>query len=245
MTRKIKILIVDDDPQIGELVQAYLSQYDYQVIIAHDGHTMKRKMRDNHIDLVILDVMLPGEDGLSLCRKLREESDVSIIMLSAVSEEADRIIGLEVGADDYLCKPFSSRELLARIKSLLRRSTGQLGVQRNRSHIGHMPNLRFLNWELDLKKHQLISPEKITIPLSNGEYELLLAFVENAGRVMTRDQLMDLTTGREAGPFDRSVDVQVARLRKKLENDPKKPQIILTIRGGGYQFKPEVEKVES
>lgn len=239
-----KILVVDDDPQICELLKDYLEPYGYQVVTANDGGQMRMRFREKQFDLVILDIMLPGEDGLSLCRQLREQSDVSIIMLSAVGEEADRIIGLEVGADDFLTKPFSPRELLARIKALLRRSTGQLSEMRRESHLANLPDIHFADMRLDRKKRVLVKADELSVALSHGEYLLLEAFLENPGRTLTRDQLLDITRGREAGPFDRSIDVQVARLRKKIEVDPKNPKLIVTMRGDGYQFTGSVELKE-
>ncbi len=235
-----QILIVDDDHDICQLLKDYIEPFGFRVLIAHDGHEMWRAFKQHNIDLVVLDVMLPGEDGISLCRKIREQSSVSIIMLSAAGDEADRIVGLEVGADDYLAKPFSSRELLARIKALLRRAKGKLGEKRRESRLASLPNLQFLDWQLDQTKRRLIASDDVTIPLTSGEFDLLLAFMQHAGRVLTRDQLLDMLHGRSGGPFDRSIDVQVGRLRKKIENDPKDPKIILTVRGGGYQFTAKV-----
>ena len=234
------ILVVDDDPQICDLLSNYLMQHNFRVSTAKNGNEMWRIMKNHTFNLVVLDIMMPGEDGLTLCRKLREHSDVAIIMLSAVGEEADRIIGLEVGADDYQAKPFSPRELLARIKALIRRSTGELGQRRQAQHLANLPNLHFKNWTLDRNKRRLLTTDNITIPLSTAEYSLLLAFMEHPERVLTRDQLLDLTKGRQAIPFDRTIDVQVARLRKKIEIDPKNPTIIMTVRGGGYQFTAKV-----
>lgn len=245
MNQKWHILIVDDDPQIGDLLGDYLQQHGYRVSQARDGHEMWRQLKKAKIDLVVLDIMLPGEDGLSLCRRLREQSEVLIIMLSAVGEEADRIVGLEVGADDYLSKPFSPRELLARIKALARRTTGTLAAKRKASQLANLPNIRFLNWTLDRNKRRLIDPDGVTVPLSAGEYELLLAFLEHPKRILNRDQLLDMTRGREASPFDRTIDVQVARLRKKIEKDPKDPKIIITMRGDGYQFDADVKVDET
>ncbi len=241
MVENPHILIVDDDPQIGDLISDYLQKHNYRVTVARDGQEMSRTMKYSNIDLVVLDIMLPGEDGLSLCRGLRDSSEVPIIMLSAAGDEADRVIGLEVGADDYLPKPFSPRELLARIKALVRRAHGQLGEQRRSRRVAKMPNIYFQQWTLDQNKRRLIAPDQITIPLSAGEYELLVAFLEHPQRTLNRDQLLDLTHGREALPFDRTIDVQVARLRKKIEKDPKNPKIIITVRGGGYRFEAEVD----
>lgn len=240
MHNKQHILVVDDDPQIGDLIRDYLEQHGYRVSTAKNGVEMQRILKSTQVDLVVLDIMLPGEDGITLCRKLRETSDVLIIMLSAVGEEADRVIGLEIGADDYLAKPFSPRELLARIKALMRRTTGKLAQSRKASHLVHMPNLCFLDWQLDRNRRRLLAPDGVTVPLSGGEYELLLAFLEHPKRVLSRDQLLDITRGRQSGPFDRAIDVQVARLRKKIEADSKSPKIIITVRGGGYQFDVDV-----
>ncbi len=244
MAKQPHILVVDDDPQICQLVEEYLSKHGYQVTTAHDGRQMQKRLQEAVFDLLILDIMLPGEDGIALCRKLRTESAISIIFLSALGDEADRIVGLEVGADDYLTKPFSPRELLARVKALLRRTQGELGVERSKETVGHMPDLRFAGWTLDQKRRCLISPENVTVPLSGGEYDLLLAFIEHPHRTLSRDQLLDLTSGKEAGPFDRSIDVQVGRLRKKIEVNPKSPEIILTMRGNGYQFAAKVTTQE-
>lgn len=241
MNKKWHILVVDDDPQICDLVKDYLEKHGYRVETARDGIEMQRMLGKHTIDLVVLDIMLPGEDGLTLCRKLRENSDVMIIMLSAVGEEADRIIGLEVGADDYLAKPFSPRELLARMKALERRTTGALGQQRKSRAIASLPDIKFLDWTLDRNKRRLIADDDVIVPLTAGEYELLLVFLENPGRTLSRDQLLDATRGREANPFDRTIDVQIARLRKKIEQDPKDPKVIITVRGGGYQFTASVE----
>lgn len=237
---KSHILVVDDDPEIGELLGDYLTKHGYRVSLARDGHQLKKQMAKANLDLIVLDVMLPGEDGITLCRQLRQTSDIPIIMLSAADEEVDRVLGLEVGADDYLAKPFSPRELLARIKALTRRTTGELGQQRKATQLTKLPNIVFEKWTLDQNRRRLLDPEGVTVPLSAGEYELLLAFLENPRRILTRDQLLDLTHGREAGPFDRTIDVQVARLRKKIEKDAKNPAIIITVRGGGYQFNADV-----
>ncbi len=234
MDSKAHILVVDDDPQICDLLQDYLQQYGFIVTTAHNGETMQAVLDTHTIQLVILDLMLPGDDGLTLCKKIREQSDVIIIMLSAVHEESDRIVGLEIGADDYLPKPFSPRELLARIKAQLRRSNGQLN--KTTSSLTQLPIRTFNQWQLDCNRRVLITHDHITVPLSSGEYELLLAFLNHPNRVLSRDQLIDLTHGENSTPFDRSIDTQVARLRKKIEPDPKQPTTLITVRGGGYQF---------
>ncbi len=243
MSKQPHILVVDDDQQIGDLLRDYLSNHGFRVSHAKDGREMDRVLAKSSVDVVILDIMLPGEDGVSLCRRLREASAVSIIMLSAVAEETDRIVTLEIGADDYLPKPFNPRELLARIKAVLRRSTGKLAEQRQAKHVASLPDIRFLDWRLDRNRRRLLAPDDVIVPLSSGEYELLVAFLEHPKRTLNRDQLLDLTRGRESGPYDRTIDVQVARLRKKLETDVKVPKIIVTVRGGGYRFEADVEQV--
>lgn len=241
---KQHILVVDDDPQIRSLLSEYLEKHGYRISTARDGNDMWRQLKKTPVDLVVLDIMLPGDDGITLCRKLRDESEVLIIMLSAIGEETDRVVGLEVGADDYVAKPFGPRELLARIKALLRRTTGDLADKRKAKQITRFPAIHFDDWVLDPNRRKLTAPDGVVVPLSAGEYELLLAFLENPGHVLNRDQLLDITRGREAQPFDRTIDVQVARLRKKIEKDPKNPQTILTVRGGGYQFEADVKREE-
>ena len=240
MSNPFHILVVDDDPQIGELIKDYLDQHGFRVSTALNGREMERAMSRTHVDLIVLDLMLPGEDGLTICRRLRENTDILIIMLSAMGEEPDRVVGLEVGADDYMTKPFSPRELLARIKSLIRRSEGPMADSRKSHRIAKLPNILFDEWALDRNRRRLIDPGGVAVPLSGGEYRLLLPFLENPRRTLNRDQLLDITSGREAGPFDRTIDVQVARLRKKIEKDPKNPALIVTMRGDGYQFDANV-----
>jgi len=237
MTEQPHILVVDDDREIRDLVARYLGGRGLRVRTAADGRQMQREMADWAFDLVILDLMLPGEDGLSLCRRLRVETRIPVIMLTAMGEETDRIIGLEMGADDYIAKPFNPRELLARIKAVLRRAGGVTG---NVQPATPSAKLRFADWELDLKTRELTSPEGVLVPLSGGEYDLLAAFATHPQRVLSRDQLLDLARGREAQPFDRSIDVQVSRLRRKIEADAAVPVLIKTIRSGGYMFTPKV-----
>jgi two-component system, OmpR family, response regulator len=232
------ILIVDDQREICDLVQEYLTGEGYRVSTAQDGGEMRKAMAQSAIDLVILDLMLPGEDGLTLARSLRQESSVGIIILTGRGEIVDRIIGLEMGADDYLPKPFHLRELLARVKSVLRRASSrgtesQAGPSRSKA--------RFAGWNLDLSSRELFSPSGQEVRLTTGEFDLLAAFVTNANQVLTRDRLLDLARNREAGPFDRTIDVQVGRLRRKLEDDPQRPTIIKTVRGTGYIFTPAVD----
>lgn len=235
------ILIVDDDPSICELVTEYLQQYAYKMSIANNGQQMWKALENEPIDLIILDITMPGEDGLTLCRKLRHTSSIPILILSAADEEADRILGLEIGADDYLTKPFSSRELLARVKALLRRSTYK-SIKTEAHNLATMPKIHFAGWTLDLYKRCLHARDGKIIPLTNLEYELLVAFVQHPEEALSRDQLMDLTTGKEADIFDRSIDVLVGRLRKKIETDPKQPRIIATVRGYGYQLDTPVTR---
>ena len=232
------ILVVDDQKEICEVVQQYLSSEGYRVSVANDGGGMRRVMESAEVDLVILDLMLPGEDGLTLARQLREESTVGIIILTGRGETVDRIIGLEMGADDYLPKPFHLRELLARVKSVLRRASSR--AQKEKPS-GSRARARFAGWHLDLSTRELVSPDGGEVRLTTGEFDLLAAFVNNANQVLSRDRLLDLARNREAGPFDRTIDVQVGRLRRKLEPDPQKPTMIKTVRGTGYIFTPTVE----
>ncbi|MCO6390864.1 response regulator [Aliihoeflea aestuarii] len=232
------IAIVDDHRDIRELVGKYLQQQGYRVTTVENGAALRRLLERGAPDLVVLDIMMPGEDGLTLCRELRAGpgSGVPIIFLTAKTDETDRVIGLELGADDYLTKPFSSRELLARIKAVLRRANS-LPPQRSAVRVGSM---RFDRWMLNLARRELQGADGVGVPLSTAEFRLLKVFVERPGMVLTRDQLLDLTVGREADPFDRSIDNQVSRLRRKIEADPKNPTIIQTYRGDGYSFVPEV-----
>jgi len=243
MNTSAHILIVDDDKEIRDLLARFLDKHGLRVTVAADGRDMKKALADWKIDLIVLDLMLPGEDGLTLCRNLRSESSIPVIMLTAMGEEMDRIVGLEMGADDYLAKPFNPRELLARIKAVLRRAdelpqasdrgTGDDG-DRDRVYV-------FSGWNLNAQRRDLISPDGVMVSLSGGEFELLMAFVSHPGRVLSRDQLLDLARGREAQPFDRSMDVQVSRLRHKIEIDPKNPALIKTVRSGGYMFTAKVQ----
>ena len=232
------ILVVDDHREIRDLVSRALVREGYRVSTAVDGRAMRRALVDSRIDLVLLDLMLPGEDGLSLCRSLRAESNIPVIMLTAKGDEVDRVIGLEMGADDYVAKPFGSRELIARIKAVLRRAGNSMGADsNNRSKL-----YRFDNWALDTGARELLREDGVAVPLSTGEYDLLITLVERPQRVLNREQLLDLARGRSTTAFDRSIDTQVSRLRKKLERDPSDPKIIKTVWGGGYMFTPAVER---
>jgi len=234
-----RILIVDDDPELRELLRGYLGGNGYDVDAAEDGAAMRSRIAAAAPDLVILDLMLPGEDGLALCRELRAASATSslpILMLTARGEDTDRIVGLEMGADDYLPKPFNPRELLARIRSILRRA-GE-----NAAREAPARAFAFAGWTLDLGARHLVGADGVVVPISNGEFKLLRAFAENPFRVLTRDQLMDVLAGREAGPFDRSVDVMVHRLRRRLDDDAREPQLIKTVRSEGYMLAADVER---
>jgi two-component system OmpR family response regulator len=229
------ILVVDDDREIRDLLSRFLVKHGLRVSSAKDGVEMARVLNGAAIDLVVLDLMLPGEGGLSLCRRLRGESAMPVIMLTAMSDDADRIVGLEMGADDYLPKPFNPRELLARIKAVLRRTQALPAAVKPQGDVA-----RFDGWALEQGARRLISPAGDEVELSTGEFELLLAFISHPRRVLSRDQLLDLARGRTAAPFDRSIDIQVMRLRRKIEINPKEPRLIKTVRGGGYVFAAEV-----
>lgn len=231
------IVVVDDHRDIRDLVARYLSQHGYRVTAAESGAALRRVLERGAPDLVILDVMMPGEDGLAVCRQLRGTTSLPVIFLTAMTEDTDRIIGLELGADDYLTKPFNPRELLARIKAVLRRVHSlppQRGATKTRT-------CRFGRWVLDVGRRELQDADGIGVPLSTAEFRLLKAFIDHAGLVLSRDQLLDLTVGRMAECFDRSIDNQVSRLRKKIEADPRRPMLIKTHWGGGYSFTGEVE----
>jgi two-component system, OmpR family, response regulator len=231
------ILVVEDDRETRTLIAKYLRTNACNVATAADGREMVRAITDRRVDLLILDVILPGEDGLSLCRKVRAQSQTPIIMLTARGEDVDRIMGLEMGADDYLPKPFHLRELLARVRSVLRRAASRASEKA----AGQRQRVRFAGWALDLASRELLSPTGEEVRLTTGEFELLAAFVNHASHVLSRDRLLDLSRHREAGPFDRTIDVQVGRLRRKLGDDSKNPTMIKTVRGGGYMFTPTVE----
>jgi len=238
MDRQQHILVVDDDPGIRELLEEYLGRNGYRTSAVGDGRGMWRLLETTHVDLIVLDLMLPGEDGLELCRNLRPAYRIPIIMLTARGDEMDRILGLEMGADDYLPKPFNPRELLARIKVVLRRSS-ELPWSREESQ--HRP-LCFADWTLDPVNRHLMHRDGVVAPLSGAEFRLLNVLLTHANRVLNRDQLLDLTQGRESDPFDRSIDVLISRLRKRLREDPRSPEIIKTIRGEGYVLSAKVTR---
>ena len=233
MERARHLLVVDDDREIQALLHDFLVKHGFRVSTAGDGRDVRRQMAQWTIDLVILDLMLPGESGVELCRALRAESDVPIIMLTAVAEEAERIICLEIGADDYIVKPFSPRELLARIRALFRRTGGRDLPMPEAAVAGEW---EFSGWRLDTGKRELRSPDGVLVHLSAGEYQLLTAFLERPQRVVTREELMDIYKGDALAPFDRSIDIQISRLRRKIEQSSRDPTLIKTVRGAGYQF---------
>jgi len=232
------ILVVDDDTEIRSLLHEYLQKQGYRVTAVADGKGLRTAVATSHPDLIILDLMLPGEDGLTLCRDLRAKSEIPIIMLTARGDETDRIVGLELGADDYVAKPFSPRELLARIKSVLRRARAlPENLKTEESGV-----FCFAGWTLDAATRNLTSPQGVVVALSGTDFRLLKIFVDHPNRVLTRDQLIDLMLSRDAGPYDRAIDVQVSRLRQRLGEDAKEPAIIKTVRGQGYVFAAHVEE---
>lgn len=223
----IHLLIVDDDPDIRDLLAHYLQSYGMQCLCVGNGQAMRDALQNQRFDLIILDLMLPGEDGLSLCRHVRSVSDTPIIMLTARGESADRVVGLELGADDYVVKPFDPRELVARIHTILRRARGTTAP-------GEQDTVQFAGWKLSHLKREITTPMQLVVPLSNAEYRLLCAFLERPQRILSREQLMDAARGRTVEAFDRSIDLLVSRLRQKLGDDPKQPQLLKTVRGEGY-----------
>jgi two-component system OmpR family response regulator len=232
------ILVVDDHRDIRDPLAQYLKKNGFRAMTADGGPALRQTVRTHAFDLIILDIMMPGEDGLTLCRFLRETTNTPVILLTAVIEDTDKIIGLEMGADDYVTKPFNPRELLARIKAVLRRSQS-LPPQREPSDGACY---EFNGWTFDSATRNLSKDGGQDVGLSSGEFSLLSIFVERPNMVLTRDQLIDLTRGRNAGPFDRAIDNQVSRLRKKIEDDPKNPVLIQTVWGGGYKFSGTVVK---
>ena len=232
------ILVIDDDREIRDLLARFLERQRFRVTTAKDGRDARRAFLNGHYHLVVLDLMLPGESGLDLARWLRTETRVPIIMLTAMGEETDRIIGLELGADDYVSKPFNPRELTARIRAVLRR----VGDGEERGHDQAARIYRFAGWCLDTMRRRLLDPNQVEVALTGGEYDLLLALLDRPNRVLTRDMLLDLLRGRQAGPFDRAIDVAVSRLRRKLEDDGRRAQIIKTVRSGGYVLSAQVER---
>jgi two-component system, OmpR family, phosphate regulon response regulator OmpR len=240
MSARTTILVVDDECEIRDMLEEYLSKQCFEVYTADGGVAMRQTVSAHQVDVVLLDIRMPGEDGLSLARYLREHAQVGIIMVTAAGEAVDRIVGLEMGADDYVTKPFNPRELVARIKSVLRRlrtaspqaSEGAAAPQR----------LRFGQCFLDLQAHKLFTLEGKEIPITAMEFDLLQVFATHPHRVLTRDQLLEMAHNRDWEPFDRSIDIRIARLRRKIEADPAKPQTIKTVRGAGYIFMPHTDR---
>ena len=236
MSEQKHVVLVDDDPGIRNDLSRALADQGYRVSAVESGENLDKLLRHANPDLLLLDVMLPGEDGLSICRRVRDVSAMPIMMLTARDDEIDRVLGLELGADDYLSKPFSTRELIARIKAVLRRSTLGPSTQQQR-----LRQVRFDRWTFDLQHRNLLDDQGVLIKLSSSEHELLALFVQYPMETLTRDQLYELTRGKLIGPEARSVDVQISRLRKKLELDPANPQLIQTVRAAGYRLAAEIE----
>jgi two-component system OmpR family response regulator len=240
METRAHILVVDDDHEIRALLTRFMEKNDFRITAVRDAREARRAWTRGAFQLVVLDLMLPGEGGLDLARWLRDQEDVPIVMLSAMGEDTDRIIGLELGADDYIAKPFNPRELMARIRAVMRRASDNHDSSAKGEHASQP--LRFAGWTLETARRRLLNPDGVEVPLTGGEYDLLLALLERANRVLTRDMLLDLLRGRQAGPFDRAIDVAVSRLRRKLDDQGQGGQIIKTVRGGGYVLAATVER---
>ncbi len=241
MPEPTRILIVDDDPQVGRLLTRYLEREGFTVQVSHSAKEMRASLKGFPADLLILDLGLPGEDGLTLTREIRRESSVGIIILTGKDEPVDRVVGLELGADDYVTKPFDERELLARIRTVLRRTKNRPPERVAEVAADRPPSVRFAEWRLDLGARELTSGTGDSVELTTMEFELLSVLVNNPNRVMSRDQLLERCTGRSWDPYDRAIDTLIVKLRRKLEPDPKRPQIIKTVRGAGYIFTPSVQ----
>jgi two-component system OmpR family response regulator len=236
MSDEKHILIVDDDDEILELLATTLSQYGFNTMKACNGTEMMSAILQQTPDLIILDLMMPGDNGLTLCKNLKGQ--YPILMLTAMGEETDRIIGLEVGADDYLGKPFNPRELVARINAILRRTSASTVLTESKEQ----EELSFADWTLNIRSRRLFSSDGVEVSLSTGEYDLLLTFIQRPQEVLSREELLETSKNRSLAPFDRSIDVQISRLRQKVEPNPKKPTLIKTVRGGGYIFTASVSK---
>jgi two-component system OmpR family response regulator len=238
MSKPTRALIVDDDREICALLCTYLADFGIEARGVHDGAAMRRAIAEQTPDVIILDLMLPGEDGLTLCRQLRSNGNIPVIMLTARGEPADRVVGLELGADDYVVKPFDPRELVARVHTVLRRARGdgKLG------NAGESERISFEGWSLDVGTRQLTTPRQMVVPLSNAEFRLLWTFIERPRRVLNRDQLMDAARGQSSTAYDRSIDLLVSRLRQKLDDDPRDPKLLKTIRGEGYLFDARISR---
>jgi two-component system OmpR family response regulator len=240
MQKPTRALIVDDDQEICALLCSYLADFGIEARGVHDGAAMRRALAEQAPDVIILDLMLPGEDGLTLCRQLRANGNIPVIMLTARGEPADRVVGLELGADDYVVKPFDPRELVARVHTVLRRARGDGSAYGNGG--GEGERISFEGWMLDVSTRQLTTPRQVVVPLSNAEFRLLWTFIERPRRVLNRDQLMDAARGSASTAYDRSIDLLVSRLRQKLDDDPRDPKLLKTIRGEGYLFDARISR---
>jgi two-component system, OmpR family, response regulator len=238
MADQNSILLVEDDEEISDLIARYLENNGMTVTWVASGEALDKRIAAEAFDIIILDLNLPGEDGLSICRRLSATLDIPIIIVTAKGEDVDKIIGLEMGADDYLVKPFNPRELLARIRAVLRRAEPQARVNDETAK----QTFHFLGWRVNLLAREVVSPTGTRVAMTGAEFDLLHAFCENPNRVLTRDQLINMTHGRTAGPFERSIDVLVSRLRQKLEKDPKSPSMIQTVRSEGYMLSAPVTR---
>jgi two-component system OmpR family response regulator len=233
------ILVVDDDREIRDLLAKFLERQRFRVTAVRDAREARRALPNGHFQLIVLDLMMPGESGLDFARWIRSTSNIPMVMLTALGEETDRIIGLELGADDYVAKPFNPRELLARVRAVLRRA----GDSTEKQEPNLARSLQFGGWTLEPARRRLLNPDGVEVPLTGGEYDLLVALLDRANKVLTRDMLLDLLRGRQAGPFDRAIDVAISRLRRKLEDDGRHAQLIKTVRGGGYVLASEVVRL--
>ncbi|HSI87129.1 MAG: response regulator [Candidatus Methylacidiphilales bacterium] len=236
------IVVVDDNREIRELLSRYLGEHGYRVSAADNATAFRKLLEGTAPDLVVLDIMMPGDDGLVLCRELRASSQMPVIFLTAMAEDTDRIVGLEIGGDDYLTKPFNPRELLARIKAVLRRVQSTPGQVGRAGNAAQAKRISFDNKVLDVSRREVVTSDGVAVPLSTAEFRLLCVFLERPGMVLSRDQLLDMTAGRSADVWDRSIDNQVSRLRRKIEDDPGQPSLIKTCWGDGYQFTATVER---
>lgn len=242
MRQPTRILIVDDDPQVGRLLSRYLEREGFTIQVSHSASEMRAALKGFPADLLILDLGLPGDDGLTLTREIRRSSSVGIIILTGKDEPVDRVVGLELGADDYVTKPFDERELLARIRTVLRRTQNRLSDTVAEPGSDRPPAVQFAEWHLDLGARELTSQDGEAVELTTMEFELLSVLVSNPNRVMSREQLLERCAGRSWDPYDRAIDTLIVKLRRKLEPDPKHPQIIKTVRGAGYIFTPSVQR---
>jgi two-component system OmpR family response regulator len=238
MSSALHIAVIDDHKDIRELLVRYLGEHGYRVSAAESATAFRRQLENSAPDLLVLDIMMPGDDGLTLCRELRAKSQIPIIFLTAMADDTDRVVGLEIGADDYLTKPFNPRELLARIKAVMRRTQS---LPPTRTPL-RAEKINFNDKVLDVERREVVTGDGVAVPLSNAEFRLLCVFLERPGVVLSRDQLLDLTSGRAVDVWDRSIDNQVSRLRRKIEEDPAEPALIKTCWGDGYQFAGRVRK---